>query len=369
VKIGLIDNDFVSRDNHNFPNLALMKISTFHKQKGNEVELIGFNEINPNTLFYNDFDEIYVSKAFTDSHTPDYVFKLNNVKIGGTGFYFDKALPLDYEIEHSKPDYTLYNKVLHKIKKKDFFTDYSIGFTTRGCFRHCPFCVNINSNKVEIHSPIHEFYDPTRKKLAMLDDNILGLPNKELYKIFDQLEEINKPFQYRQGMDIRLLTKERIERLLKLKYDNAYHFAFDLWKNREIIEPKMKLISEMYMNLKAISKNTKRLPLRMFLFTGLDESGNYNESFWMQDLEILFKRIEICFTYCFYPYVMRFETVDKSKFRKIYQDICLWTNHPSMIIGKASFREFLEVGGFSTKETKLFFDKQKNLWRYLDLKL
>jgi hypothetical protein len=124
MKIGLIDNDFVSRDNHNFPNLALMKLSTFHKQKGNEVELIGFNEINPNTLFSNNFDEIYVSKAFSDSFTPDYIFKLGNVKVGGTGFYFDKALPLDYEIEHSKPDYSLYDKVLHTIKKKDFFTDW-----------------------------------------------------------------------------------------------------------------------------------------------------------------------------------------------------------------------------------------------------
>ena len=188
MKIGLIDNDFVSRDNHNFPNLALMKLSAYHKQNGHEVELIGFNEIDPNTLFSNDFDEIFVSKAFTDSFTPDYIFKLGNVKVGGTGFYFDKALTLDYEIEHSKPDYSLYNKVLHTIKKKDFFTDYSIGYTTRGCFRHCPFCVNINSNKVELHSHIDEFYDPTKKKLAMLDDNVLGLPNKELYKIFDRLE-------------------------------------------------------------------------------------------------------------------------------------------------------------------------------------
>jgi hypothetical protein len=107
----------------------------------------------------------------------------------------------------------------------------------------------------------------------------------------------------------------------------------------------------------------------MYLFTGLDEANNYDESFWLQDLEILFKRIEICLTYGFSPYVMRFETVDKSKFRKIYQNICQWTNHPSMIIGKATFREFLEDGTFSTKETKSFFDKQKHLWKYLDLKL
>ena len=49
MNIALIDNDFVSRDNHNFPNLALMKISAYHKNKGDNVKLIGFNEIDPNT--------------------------------------------------------------------------------------------------------------------------------------------------------------------------------------------------------------------------------------------------------------------------------------------------------------------------------
>lgn len=60
-----------------------------------------------------------------------------------------------------------------------YFTDYSIGFLTRGCFRKCPFCVNKNYEKVEIHAPLSEFYDPTRKKICLLDDNFLGHPEWE----------------------------------------------------------------------------------------------------------------------------------------------------------------------------------------------
>ena len=367
LKVGLIDNDLVVRDNHNFPNLAIMKISNYHKQNGDSVELIGFNEINPNSLFPNSFDLVYISKAFTDSETPEFIYKLNNVKYGGTGFYFDKAEPLPDKIEHTKPDYEIYDKILHTIKKKIYYTNYSIGYTTRGCFRHCQFCVNRRLNKVELHSPIDEFYNPNKKKLAMLDDNVLGLPNRELYKIFDKLGEIGKPFQYRQGMDIRLLTKERIKRLFELRHDNGYYFAFDKWSNKDEIIPKMKLWHDMYLELKY--NNARQLQTRIYLLTGFNEQNKYDETFWLDDLETLFKRIEICFEWKLLPFVMRFETVGKSPLRKIYQNICQWTNHPSQIITKTSFREFLEDGSFSTKETKMFFDKHKEFWKYLNLKL
>jgi hypothetical protein len=367
MKIGLIDNDLISRDKHNFPNLAIMKMSSFYKNKGFNVKLIGFNEINPNTLFSHDFNEIFVSKAFTDSFTPDYIFKLSNIKIGGTGFYFDKALPLDYEIEHSKPDYSIYNNVLHLVGKREFYTNYSIGFTTRGCFRHCPFCVNVGSSKVELHSPIDEFYDSNKPKLAMLDDNVLGLPNKELYKIFDRLGEINKPFQYRQAMDIRLLTEERIKFLFNLKYDGEYYFAFDLWEYKDLIERKMNLFHDLYMKIKAKQK-TYYIHTKIYLFTGLDVNNKYDEKFWVNDIEILFKRIEICFKYKMCPYIMRYEKVYTSPFYKIYINLTQWCNSPAFYT-KATFRQFIETSKLCTNETKSFFDKQRHLWKYLELKL
>lgn len=369
MKIGLIDNDLIVRDNHNFPNLALMKLSSYHKSIGNEVKLIGFDEIDPSNLFTTEFDKVFVSKAFTDSKTPEFIDTLSNVEKGGTGFYFDKAEPLPYAIEHSKPDYELYKPLFKTIKNTKYHTDYSIGYTTRGCFRHCPFCVNKNLNKVNLHSPIDEFYDELKPKIAMLDDNILGLPNRDLYKILDMFKEIGKPIQYRQGMDIRLLSEERIRRIFELRYDNNYYFAFDMWKYKDQIERNLKMWSENYQNIKARSVNVKFIQTKIYVFTGLDEMNKYDDKFWIDDLELLFKRVEIILRYKAVPYVMRFETVDKSLYRKIYQNICQWTNHPSMIIGKSTFREFLEDGTFSTKETKAFFDKNKSFWKYLDLKL
>lgn len=368
MNIAIIDNDFVSRKNHNFPNLALMKISGFHKARGDKVKLIGLNEINPNSLFPVEYDKIYIGKAFTDTPTPGFVYNLKNVEIGGTGFFFDKAKKLTHNIEHQMPDYSLYENVLQSINKTKFYTDYSIGFTSRGCFRHCEFCVNKNSNKVILHSPIDEFHDLEKKKLALLDDNVLGLSNRELFKIFDKLIEINKPIQYRQGMDIRLLTEERIKRIFELRYDGDYYFAFDLWKHKDVIEKKMKLWYECYLKYKS-DKRKFHIGTRVYLFTGLDEGNNYNESFWLNDLEILFKRIEICFKYKLSPYIMRYETVDNSILRKIYINLCQWTNHPSMPCLKSSFREFIEDGSFSTKETKGFFDKHKEFCKYLDLKI
>lgn len=55
-----------------------------------------------------------------------------------------------------------------------FYLDYSIGYLTRGCFRQCPFCVNRNYKRVQVHSPLMEFYDASRKKICLLDDNFLG---------------------------------------------------------------------------------------------------------------------------------------------------------------------------------------------------
>jgi len=65
------------------------------------------------------------------------------------------------------------------------YTDYSIGFVTRGCFRKCPFCVNQKYDRVFLHSPLEEFYDSTRKKVCLLDDNVFGCPQWK-----DILEEL-----------------------------------------------------------------------------------------------------------------------------------------------------------------------------------
>lgn len=129
------------------------------------------------------------------------------------------------------------------VKPKDLkeYTDVSIGFTTRGCIRQCKFCVNQNYKKASVHSRIEEFYDPTRKYICLLDDNIFAC--KDWKQVFDELIATGHKFYFKQGMDERLLTDEKCEYLFnKANWYGDYTFAFDNIKDREIIEKKLQMI-------------------------------------------------------------------------------------------------------------------------------
>ena len=124
------------------------------------------------------------------------------------------------------------------------YQDYSIGFLTRGCFRGCPFCVNQTSCGVKFHAHVQEFFDPSRKYIYLWDDNVLGYPKWR--DVFEELADTGRRFQFRQGMDIRIMTEEKAEVLSKARYIGEYIFAFDHPEEREQIE-------------KGIRKNGNRL--------------------------------------------------------------------------------------------------------------
>ena len=134
------------------------------------------------------------------------------MRYGGTGFFFDKAPPLPKAVEHSPPDYDLYTDWLQAQSGAGFgyYKDYSLGFLTRGCFRRCQFCMNRNSRKAVRASPLQEFYDPNRKRICLLDDNILAYKDSEtlLTDLIRTCERDGKTFEFKQGLDIRLLTPE-----------------------------------------------------------------------------------------------------------------------------------------------------------------
>lgn len=118
MKIGLIDVD-----SHNFPNLALMKISAWHKAQGDEVEW---------WWGWGQYDIVYKSKVFDDTYSHDLFDPVNTKEIiyGGTGYDLQNKLP--DEIERMYPDYSLYPELTK---------DTSFGFLTRGCPNNCPFCI------------------------------------------------------------------------------------------------------------------------------------------------------------------------------------------------------------------------------------
>ncbi len=319
MRIGLIDADLLDGLNHRFPNLALMKISGYHKALGDDVSLISYDSINPNAFITEKFDIIYLSKVFTDTKVPDFIFDIPELKFGGTGFFFDKAPKLPAEIEHHFPDYHLYddfikNEMRAKGRKKKwyrYYTDYSIGFTTRGCFRHCEFCINRNENRVHLHSPVNEFLDVKRKKICLLDDNVFGYSKWNV--IFESLIKTGKSFMYNQGLDIRLLSKSKAEMLSRSRYDSFITFAFDDYRDKDIIIEKIKIF-----------KNVMPLAIpRFYILIGFDREGKWDMEFWERDIIELFERLKVLMQYRCVPYIMRFENWKQSPhpFHFIYKSI------------------------------------------------
>lgn len=352
MNIAIIDADLVGRSKHRFPNLACMKLSAYYKQNGNTVTL--------KTDYENlsQYDKVFISKVFTDTFVDENILSLPNVEYGGTGFFYDKAPKLPEEIEHIMPDYHLYdewvNAKIHdglsyddcdseedkeekeaiaKRRRKDFtyYLDYSIGFLSRGCFRQCEFCVNKNYKKCEQHSNVLEFMDPERPKLCFLDDNFFACPQwKEL---IEQVKATGKKFQFKQGLDERLLTEEKVQELMSWKYDGDYIFAFDNIADREVIEKKAHLI-------RRYNKNTGQ-NFKFYVLCGFDRNGKYDLDFWKQDINDLFERIFILSKYNFKPYIMRFEKYNESPFYGTYVNVACWCNTPSLF-RNLSYNQFCE---------------------------
>lgn len=347
MRIAIIDADLIGRKRHRFPNLSCMKISGYYKRKGETVTL---------KTDYEDlakFDKVYIAKVFTDTPILEDVLKMQNVEYGGTGFYYDRAKALPYEIEHTKPDYQLYNEWLKEVDKggKEYkaYKEYSIGFLTRGCFRHCGFCVNRNAEKVVVHSPIEEFLDKFRKKIALLDDNFFGYSESE--RLLKKLIDTGKAFTFKQGLDVRLLDEAKSELLFSAKYDGDYIFAFDNVSESRIVEEKLRLIR----------RYTKKR-IKFYCLCGYSRSGKYDKEFWENDLVDLFRRIEILMEYDALPFVMKHENYKKSPYRKIYTDVARWCNQVRFY-WKMSFGEYSEADSGKIPQLDFLADKYLRMKR------
>lgn len=267
--------------------------------------------------------------------------------MGELDFFYDKAKPLREEVEQHIPYYDLYiewvkNKISSGVKKSEltYYLDYSIGFTTRGCFRQCEFCVNKNYKKVSRHSNISDFLDENRKYICLLDDNVLGCA--DCVSIFKELNTIGKRFQFKQGMDERLLTKEKCEMILNSNYIGDYIFAFDNIEDEKIIQDKLMLWNQCKTKLK------KRGTTKFYVFCGFDRDDKYDMEFWKKDIEDTFERIKILMKYGCIPYIMRHKNYENSPFRGTYINLARWCNQPSFYL-KKSYREFCQANKDRTK--------------------
>lgn len=294
MTIGLIDVDST-----NFPNLALMKISAWHKAQGDSVEWY--------SPYDGRYDIVYKSKVF--SFTPDYTEVINADKViqGGTGYcislangreVFQKAqnCPLSHEIEHAYPDYTLYPKLTEN-------TAY--GFLTRGCPRGCDFCIvgkkeGLRSVKV---ADLSEFWDG-QKNIVLCDPNILA--SKEWKDLLQQLIDSKAGVDFNQGLDIRLMTREKAEMLKEVK-TKELHFAWDRYEDKDKVLPKLKLFA-------GIAE--KKMHGHSAMVYTLVNFGSTIE----QDLERIYTLRDMGY----WPYVMIY---DKAHCARIYNDLQRWVNN------------------------------------------
>ena len=213
VKIGLIDVD-----GHHFPNLALMRLSTYHKSRGDTVEW---------WWGWEHYDVVYKSKVFSDTYTQDIPDPVNAdiVIKGGTGYAiktkneietYDKALDPDLppEIERMIPDSSIYPKY-----------SYCITMTSRGCPRGCPWChVGAKEGKQAYKTGnLYDYYQG-QKEIVSLDANLTACPDKR--DLFDQYAETGALVDFSQGLDIRLLNGYDIDALNRMRIKQL-HFAWD----------------------------------------------------------------------------------------------------------------------------------------------
>ena len=197
MKIGLHDSDSTG-----FPNLALMKISAWHKARGDTVEW---------WMPLEAFDRVYSSKVFT--FTPENPYLPEDTIKGGTGYGLYNELP--QEIDDMFPDYSIYPAC-----------GYAIGFLTRGCIRACPWCVvPKKEGKIRPYRTWREIKRPDSRDIVLMDNNVLACPHgvEQLESMIGQDVRID----CNQGLDSRLVTPEIADILSKLKWIRVIRTACD----------------------------------------------------------------------------------------------------------------------------------------------
>ena len=330
--VAVVDADLLDHGTRH-PNLAVMKMAGYLKERGCTVHLVeDYSELFENEDYSKAaaYDAIYISKVFDFTAIDDKLIRLPNVYIGGTGFFFDQSPLLPECVEHHMPDYTIYedfiknDPTVKESRKKSWYKDYlgySIGFATRGCFRQCEFCVNHNLKKVVFHSHISEWYDPSRRYIYLWDDNILGYPHWK--DVFDELEATGRAYQFRQGMDIRLLTPEKAQILAGSHHHGDFIFAFDHIEDATIMEEKLTLW-----------RKYCEKPTKLYVLCGFDGQDE-------NEIRGVFERIRILLKYGCYPYIMRHEWYERSPYKGMFVQLARWCNQPQFL-KKLSFRQYCE---------------------------
>lgn len=188
-------------DNTGFPSLPIMKLSAHHKSVGDDVCV--FMPIER-----QNYDTIYSSKVFTFTGEDPYL-PCSAIR-GGTGYRSSTSLPDG--IEHIMPDYSLYG------------IDYSVGFLTRGCPRHCSWCiVPEKEGGIRPHADIEEF--AAHRDVVLLDNNVLASDHGVAQ--IEKIARLGLRVDFNQGLDARLIDDGIARRLSAVKWLKPLRLACD----------------------------------------------------------------------------------------------------------------------------------------------
>lgn len=265
MAIGLIDID------SKIPNLALMKISSYYKNLGEEVEFVQVNK---------KYEKIFASAVFTRSKSEcEKLLEVygDKVEIGGTGWDINKVLP--NEIEYSEPDYDLYSAEEiasrmrgimtkeRKLQKATEIVSAGMGFTSRGCVRECGFCfVPKKEGKFHNVAEIKDIINPKSNVIILHDNNLTADPNciDKLHEIRDRklVVDIN------QGCDVRLVNEDIAKALSEVKHLRSLHYAWDL----------MGFENQVMEGIKTLSKFIKPYKHMCFMLVGFNT--NFEEDMY-----------------------------------------------------------------------------------------
>ena len=291
MRIGLVDVD-----GHNFPNLALMKLSTYHKHLGDTVEWANSLE---------KFDKIYMAKVFTFTKDDIFAYQCEDIVRGGTGY--DLTSKLSAEVEKMFPDYSLYD-----------CENVAYGYLTRGCPRGCPFCIVAKKEGKKSYkvADLKDFWNG-QKEIKLLDPNILACPDWE--DLMQQLIDSKANVDFTQGLDIRLMTSEKAGLIRQCKV-KMLHFA---WDNPNDLLTLEKL--KEYCDAFGLTQRKKSV----YVLT------NYNSSH-EQDLW----RVNVLRELGYTPYVMIYDKFNAPKITRLLQR---YVNN-RYIFWSTTFKQYIESG-------------------------
>jgi len=190
-------------DGHNFPNLALMKISAYHKCIGDIVEWATIGN----------YDMVYQSKVFTFTKDKDpELSKCGEIIKGGTGYNITNYLP--YNMDTMCPDYSIYPQFKE-----------AYGFLTRGCPNHCSWCiVPEKEGDIRPYQDIEEFI-ADRKVAILMDNNVLA--HEYGLTQIEKIIRLGIKVDFNQGLDARLIDNEKAQLLSKVKWYKPLRLACD----------------------------------------------------------------------------------------------------------------------------------------------